>query len=175
MTAYLKSLAARFFRRAQLEGDLRSELQSHIQFRADALQRLGLSRAEAERRARLEFGSYERAREECRETVAGNLLDLVLQDVRFSVRMLRKAPGFTLTVVLTIALGVGATAAIFSVVSATLLRPLPYPQADQLVSVEADLPGAGAFDVGMSQPEWQDLQRSGIFENVSPTWSTRTT
>ncbi len=84
--------------------------------------------------------------------------------------MLRKSPGFTAIAILTIALGIGATTAIFSVVDATLLHPLPYPQPEQLVSIEDDLPGVGAQDVGMSEPEWQDLQRSGIFEYVSPTW-----
>ncbi len=84
--------------------------------------------------------------------------------------MLRKSPGFSTVAVLTIALGIGATTAIFSVVDATLLHPLPYAQPEQLVSIEDDLPGVGAQDVGMSQPEWQDLQRSGIFEYVSPTW-----
>jgi putative ABC transport system permease protein len=84
--------------------------------------------------------------------------------------MLRKSPSFTAIAVLTIALGIGATTAIFSVVDATLLRPLSYPQPEQLVSIEDDLPGVGAQDVGMSEPEWQDLQRSGIFEYVSPAW-----
>src|SRR6476660_1718283 len=92
------------------------------------------------------------------------------QDLGFGVRMLRKSPGFTAIVVLTIALGIGATTAIFTVVDATLLHPLPYPHPEQLVSIQDDLPGMGAQDVGMSQPEWQDLQRSGIFEYVSPTW-----
>jgi putative ABC transport system permease protein len=68
------------------------------------------------------------------------------------------------------ALGIGAATAIFSVVDAALLHPLPYPQPERLVSIEDDLPGVGARDVGMSEPEWQDLQRSGIFEYVSPTW-----
>ena len=93
------------------------------------------------------------------------------QDLRFGLRMLRKSPGFTAVAVLTIALSIGATTAIFSVVDATLLHPLPYPQPEQLVRVEDDLPGVGAQDVGMSVPEWHDLQRSGIFENVSLTFS----
>jgi hypothetical protein len=84
--------------------------------------------------------------------------------------MLRKAPGFSAVAILTIALGIGATTAIFSVVDATLLRPLPYPGPEQLVSIEYDFPGVGTRDVGMSEPEWQDLQHSGIFEYVSPTW-----
>src|SRR5206468_929961 len=152
--AYFRSLAARFFRRSQTEHDLEEELRSHIQLRADDLERFGLGRAE----------------EECRDVIAGNFIDVLFQDLRFSLRMLRKSPGFAAVVILTVALGIGATTAIFSVVDATLLRPLPYSQPEQLVSIQADLPGLGARDVGISQPEWKDLQESGIFEYVSPTW-----
>src|SRR5213082_2030129 len=168
--AYFRSLAARFFRRSQTEHDLEEELRSHIQLRADDLERFGLGRAEAERRARIEFGGPERFKEECRDELAGNFIDVLLQDLRFGLRMFRKSPGFAAVVILTVALGIGATTAIFSVVDATLLRPLPYSQPEQLVSIQADLPGVGARDVGMSQPEWKDLQESGIFEYVSPTW-----
>ncbi|PYL48782.1 MAG: hypothetical protein DMF40_03650 [Verrucomicrobia bacterium] len=138
--------------------------------RTDDLERSGLSRPDAERRARIEFGGHERFKEECRAAIAGNFIDILIQDVRFSVRMLRKSRGFSVIVVLTIALGIGATTAIFSVVDATLLQPLPYPQSQQLVSIQADLPAIGAHDVGMSQPELQDFQQSGIFEYVSPAW-----
>jgi len=168
--AYFRSLAARFFHRSQTENDLEEELRSHIQLRADDLERFGLGRAEAERRARIEFGGEARFKEECREAIAGNFIDTLIQDVRFSLRMLRKSPGFALIAVMTIALGIGATTAMFSAVEATLLRPLPYAQPEQLVSIQADLPGLGANDVGISQPEWQDLQESGIFQYVSPTW-----
>ncbi len=168
--AYFRSLAARFFHRSQTENDLEEELRSHIQLRADDLERFGLGRAEAERRARIEFGGEARFKEECREAIAGNFIDTLIQDVRFSLRMLRKSPGFALIAVMTIALGIGATTAMFSVVEATLLRPLPYAQPEQLVSIQADLPGLGANDVGISQPEWQDLRESGIFQYVSPTW-----
>src|SRR5271156_5814891 len=97
-----------------------------------------------------------------------NWLQDLAQDVHYCLRMMRKSPGFTAIAVLTVALGIGATTAIFSVVDATLLHPLPYPHPEQLVSIEDDLPGVGARDVGISVPEWHDLQRSGIFDYVSP-------
>ncbi len=168
--AYLRSLVSRFFRRSRTENEMEDELRSHIQMRADELERVGLNRKEAERRARIEFGNPERLKEECRDAIAGNVIDVFLQDIRFSIRMLRRSPGFTAIVVLTMAIGIGATSAIFSVVDATLLHPLPYPHPEQLVRVVDDLPGIGARDVGMSEPEWQDLQHSGIFDYVSPTW-----
>src|SRR5882762_4987020 len=168
--AYFRSLAARFFRRSQTENDLEEELRAHIRLRADDLEHSGLDHTEATRRARIEFGGHERFKEECREAIAGNSIDILIQDVRFALRMFRKSSGVTAIAILTMALGIGATTAIFSVVDATLLEPLPYPKSEQLVSIQDDFPGAGAEDVGLSEPEWQDLQRSGIFEFISPTW-----
>jgi len=167
---YLRSLFARFVRRAETDRELDQELASHIDMRADHLERIGLTRAEAERRARIEFGGHERFKEECREAIAGNFIDILIQDVRFGLRMFRKSSGITVIAILTMALGIGATTAIFSVVDATLLEPLPYPQSEQLVSIQDDFLGVGAHDVGLSEPEWQDLQRSGVFEYISPTW-----
>ena len=168
--AYLKSLTARFLRREETERELEQEIQSHIEMRTNDLIRAGWDSAAARRQARIEFGSPENFKEECREAIAGNFIDKLIQDVRFSGRMLRKSTGFTAIVVLTIALGVGATTAIFSVVDATLLQPLPYSHPKQLVSIQSDLPEMSAHDIGMSQPELQDLQQSGIFEYVSPVW-----
>src|SRR5947208_334328 len=142
--AYFRSLAARFFRRSQTEHDLEEELRSHIQLRADDLERFGLSRPEAERSARIEFGAHESFKEECREAIAGNFIDILFQDLRFSSRMLRKSPGFAVVVILTIALGIGATTAIFSVVDAKRLTPLPYPKSEQLVCMQDNFPGVGA-------------------------------
>jgi predicted permease len=168
--AYFRSLAARLFRRSRTDRELAEELRSHVAYRADDLERSGLDRAEAERRARVELGNSARLEEECREALGGAWIDTVIQDARFGVRMLRKSPAFAAVAILTIALGVGATTAIFSVVDSTLIHPLPYPRPEQLVRIEDDLPGAGARDVGLSQPEWKDLGRSGIFTYVSPAW-----
>jgi predicted permease len=96
--------------------------------------------------------------------------DHLWRDIPYALRILRNSPGFTIIAVLTIALGIGATTAIFTVVDATLLQPLPYPHPEQLVRIQDDLPGVGSRDVGMSTPEWWDLQRSGVFQYVSPAW-----
>src|SRR5690242_19927755 len=93
----------------------------------------------------------------------------LLQDVRYGLRMLVKKPTFTIVAVLTLALGVGANTAIFSIVNAVLLRSLPYPDPDRLVRVFFNEPGVGLRDVRFSKPELDDLQtRSDVFEDVSP-------
>jgi predicted permease len=133
IAAHLRSIARRFLWRAQTEREIEEELQSHVQLRADALERGGLQRAEAERRARIEFGSHVRFKEECREAMAGNAVDQAIQDVRFSFRALRKSPGFSLVAVITLALGIGATVATFSVVNTVLLRPFAFNHPEKLL------------------------------------------
>ena len=93
-------------------------------------------------------------------------MDGLLQDVRYALRTLRRSPAFVTITVLTLALGIGANLAIFTVVNDVLLQPLPFREPERLVRVFDDLGGAGAKNVGMSVPELQDLERSGIFEKI---------
>src|SRR4029077_20154959 len=158
------------FRKSVVERELSDELNYAFDALVEKKIGQGLSEAEARRWAAIELGGIEQLKENVRERKAGYHIDILIQDVRFSLRMLRKSAGFTAIVVLTIALGIGATTAIFSVVDTTLLQPLPYLHPEQLVSIQSDLPDIGAHDVGMSQPEMQDFQKSGIFEYVSPAW-----
>jgi putative ABC transport system permease protein len=91
----------------------------------------------------------------------------LFSDLRYAVRVLLRSPGFSFIVIATLALGIGATTAIYSVIDATLLRPLPYPHPTELVHVEDDLRGTGETDVGISIPEFRDLESSGIFQSVA--------
>jgi predicted permease len=161
--AYLRSLASRFFHRAQIEADVEEELRSHIQHRTDDLERSGLDRAEAERCARIEFGGRERFKEECRETFAGTFIEILIQDVRFSLRVLRKSPGFAIVAILTLALGIGANAVVFGVLNGLVLRPLNVPQAQDLFMLERTKGNGNA-----SYPDYLDLRdRNRSFDGLA--------
>jgi len=162
--AYLRSLAARFFHRSQLDADMDEELRSHVQHRADDLQRSGLDRAEAERHARIEFGGHERFKEESREAFGGNLIETLIKDVRFSVRVLRKSRGFTVIAVITLALAIGANAVVFSVLNALVLRPLNVPQPESLYALEH----GSDKSLVLSYPDYLDLRdRNHSFDGLA--------
>ncbi len=145
---------------------LREEMEEHIALQTEENLRAGMSAAEARREAVLKFGGVGTVREDYHAEQGLPFFENLLQDLRFALRMFAKSPGFSAIAILTMALGIGATTAIFSLVDATLLHPLPYPHPEELVRIEDDLPGAGATDAGISIPEWKDLQRSGIFQYV---------
>jgi predicted permease len=162
--AYFRSLTARFFDRPETEADIEEELGSHIQHRADDLERSGLARSEAERRARIEFGGRGRFKDEVRETFGGNFIDTLMQDVRYSLRVLRKSPGFTVVAVLTLALAVGANSVVFGLLNALIVRPMNLPQVQSLYGIDklgADVPTE-------SYPDYIDLRdRNRSFDGLA--------
>jgi predicted permease len=146
---------------------LLEEMEEHLAQQTADNVRAGMPAAEARRQAVLKFGGAGTIREEYHSELSLPFIETLLQDLRYAVRMLLRSPGFSFIAIATMALGVGATTAIYSVIDATLLHPLPYPNPSELIRIQDDLPGAGARDVGISIPEWRDLESSGIFQWVS--------
>lgn len=138
----LRSWTRTTFRRTHAESEMDVELRFHIETHAEDLVQMGVSRDEALRRARIQFGGVERVKEEGRAARGLTILDELVQDLRFGQRVLRKSPGFAAVAVLTLALGIGAASAIFSVVNAVLLRPLAMNHPSRVMYV---------------QEHWQDI------------------
>ncbi len=150
----------RFLLRRKPRMEVDDELRFHIEKQIEANIAAGLSPDEARRQAAIAFGGVERAREECREQRPGYCTETFLQDVRYALRGFRRNPTFTLTIVLTLMLGIGATTAVFSVVDRILFRSLPYGHADRLVSVGLIAPIIPQeFMLGGSYYDWRDNQK----------------
>src|SRR5207247_1571297 len=123
------------FRWAQADQELDDELRDHLERKAEEYVAKGIAPEEARRKALLDIGGIPKCREECRDARRVNWIQDFVQDLRFGLRLLRKSPGFTGVAIFTLALGIGATTAIFSVVDSLLLRPLPYRNSYRFVTI----------------------------------------
>ena len=166
----------RNFWRRNIRADVEDELTFHLEASITELVQGGMSRDDAEREARRRFGSVEGARERCetidhlheRDKRRADFFESLKQDVRYAIRSLARTPGFTAVVVLTLALGICANTAMFSVVNAVLLKPLPYKDPHQLVRVFSSFRGSGNLQYPASQPEFMDYKSlSNVFENAA--------
>lgn len=146
------------FRRHRAEEELKAELEFHLAQEAATHERAGLSAGEARRAAQRDFGGVAQVEERCREAWGTRFLDTLQQDLGYGLRGLRRNPGFTFIVVLTLALGIGANTAIFSIVEGVLLRDLPYAAPDRLVTLNQAAPKAGRPILGFSVPDFMDFR-----------------
>jgi predicted permease len=133
------------FDRRRRYDDLFVSIQEHIEERTEELMEEGVSRGQAEQTARREFGNVTLLRERGREEWQWSRVESILADIKFAFRRLRKSPGFAVTVILTLGIGIGANTTVFSVVDGVLLKPLPYPDSDRLVALWLDAPGAAGL------------------------------
>src|SRR5262245_45588296 len=128
---------SRLLHRTRLERDLDREVRDHLERHVADLMRDGLSEAAARRKAALPFGGVERVKEDCRDARGTRWVDDLVQDVRYGVRVLAKAPVFTAVAILSLALGIGANTAIFSLVNSLLIRSLPVRAPERLAILQA--------------------------------------
>src|SRR5205823_12143612 len=156
------------FRKKQVDDELNEELGGFLEMAAEEKIRQGMSRRDALRAVRLERGSLDVTKEEVRSAGWESFVETCWQDFRFAVRMLRKSPGFTVVAVLTLALGIGANTAIFSVVYAVLLKPLPYPRAEQLFNVFQAKPQDSISGTGWSYANFAELrEQNHVFKEMA--------
>jgi len=156
-----RSFLRNFFSSRRVEADLDQEVHAHLEMLTEENIRAGMPPEEARRAARIELGGIEQVREQVREERLGNWLHSVLSDCRYGLRQLRKNPGATAVMVFTLALAIGATTAIFSVVYGVLLRPLPYPDANRIMAVfEVNSTGGRSHLADPNFDDFRDQNRS---------------
>lgn len=153
-----QSLLRNLFAIHRTEADLDQEVRSHLELLTEENMRQGMPPADARRAAQIELGGIEQVKQEVREIRIGNWFHSMVSDFRYGLRLLRKSPGFAAVAILTLALGIGANTAIFSVVYAVLLKPLPYRQPDQLFNIFQAQPAEGIPIDGWSYPNFEELQ-----------------
>jgi predicted permease len=163
LLAWVRSVIAKLLRHSETAEQLDEELRGHIQLRADDLEHSGLSRSEAQRRARIEFGGYEKFREQSHEALGANFIETLAGDMRFALRVLRKSPGFTIAAIATLALAIGANAIVFGLMDGLILRPLNVPRPANLWGTEY-----GADPGFQSYPNYLDLRnRNRSFDDLA--------
>jgi MacB-like periplasmic core domain len=162
------------FRRKAIESELGEELRAHVLRETEKYIRAGVPREQAARRARLALGGVEQTKENCREVRGVHLLETVLQDIRYALRMLRKSPGFAAVAVLTLGLGIGANTALFSLLNALALRDLSVPHPEELVRFGAYSPDDRYPDdpyTALSLPMFRELSRDqNVFSSTLAWW-----
>jgi predicted permease len=151
------------FLRNQMDQDLAEEMRLHLELKAQENRRSGMEEKEAQQAARREFGNDLLLKEVSREVWGFRYIETIFQDIRFGLRMLVKSPGFTAVAVLTLALGIGVNTAVFSLVDAVLLRPLPYQHPEQLLLVSETLPQMSHDEIGVSAAEYFDYREQNHF------------
>ncbi len=165
MLEWLKRRWRALFRKQELERDLEDEMRFHLERETEHNLRRGMSPEDAHYAALKSFGPMERSKEECRDVRRVRLIEEFFQDLRYGQRLLAKNPGVTLIAILTLALGIGANTAIFSVVNAFLLRPLPYGDPDRLVMVDSHQRGQS---IGVSFLDYEDWRRqNNVFQDLA--------
>jgi predicted permease len=158
---------ARFFRRARTDRQSVEELRSYVELETDENIARGMSPDEARRAAHIRLGNPVRIREQIFQMNTIGLLDSLSRNLRYALRGMRRQPTFTLAVVLTLALSLGASTAIFAVVNGVLLKPLPYPQAEQLVSLKHTAPGVNIENLPLSPTQFFTYRDEGrVFQQI---------